>query len=77
MIFSIQFPASHYRMNATGMMFAVLNLVWLVSAALAGAEDKGLLSHKPRRSGRVRQGVPADDSRLDEASAVTQNSSDR
>ena len=30
MIFSIQFPASHYRMNATGMKFAVLNLVWLV-----------------------------------------------
>ncbi|HIK91261.1 MAG: hypothetical protein ABGX07_09270 [Pirellulaceae bacterium] len=44
MIFSIPFPASHYRMNATGMIFAVLNLVWLVGAALSGAEDEGLSS---------------------------------
>jgi hypothetical protein len=32
-------------MNATGMKFAVLNLVWLVGAALAVAEDEGLSSH--------------------------------
>ena len=31
-------------MNATGMMIASLNLVWLVSTALAGAEDEGLSS---------------------------------
>jgi hypothetical protein len=30
------------RMNATGMMFAVLNLVRLISTALSGAEDKDL-----------------------------------
>lgn len=44
MIFSIQFLAFHLRMNTTGMKFAVFNLVWVVSAALAGAEDKGLPS---------------------------------
>jgi hypothetical protein len=32
-------------MNATGMFFALANLVWLVSAVVAGAEDKGLSSH--------------------------------
>jgi hypothetical protein len=41
---TLQYPASPYRMNATGMMFAVVNLVWLVSAALAVAEDEGLSS---------------------------------
>jgi hypothetical protein len=32
-------------MNATGMFFAIANLVWLVNAVVAGAEDKGLSSH--------------------------------
>ncbi len=44
MILSIQFPASHYRMNATGMMFAVVSFAWLVGTGLSGAEDEGLPS---------------------------------
>ena len=44
MIFSIQFPASHYRMNATGMMFAVLILFCLAGVAQVGAEDEVLSS---------------------------------
>ena len=32
-------------MKVTGMFFAIVNLVWLVNAVLASAEDKGLSSH--------------------------------
>ena len=32
-------------MKVTGMFFAILNLVWLVNAVVAGAEGKGLSSH--------------------------------
>jgi len=43
-IVSLPLSASDFRMLATGMMFAIANLVGLVSAVLAGAEDKGLVS---------------------------------
>ncbi|MAD80435.1 MAG: hypothetical protein QGG71_08080 [Pirellulaceae bacterium] len=32
-------------MKVTGMFFAILNLVWLVNAVVAGAEGKGLSNH--------------------------------
>ena len=41
---TLQYPASHYRMNATGMLFAVVNLVWLFGADPTVAEDEGLSS---------------------------------
>ena len=41
---SFPLSGSHDRMNATRTMFAVASLVWLVSAVVTGAEDKGLSS---------------------------------